>query len=88
MGVASSLLFPWDAKMFQKIGKIGQISSFHTYSIVLEVIYVPLLPNEAVVGTTPMTEFETLVKAEVVTGLAFTTSKSFRVGGAVPTIYR
>ena len=59
----------------------------HNDSIVLEVNCVPLFPNEAVVGTTPMTEFETLVKAEVVTGLAFTTSRSFRVGGgAVPKI--
>ena len=59
----------------------------HTDSKFLERIYVPLFPNEAVVGTTPMTEFETLVKAEVVTGLAFTTSRSFRVGGgAVPKI--
>ena len=59
----------------------------HTDSKVLEVNCVPLFPNEAVVGTTPMTEFETLVKAEVVTGLAFTTSRSFRVGGgAVPKI--
>ena len=34
-----------------------------------------------------MTEFETLVKAEVVTGLALTTSRSLRVGGgAVPKI--
>ena len=45
-------------------------------------LQLPLLTNEAVVGTTPMTEFETLVKAEVVTGLALTTSRSLRVGGA------
>ena len=68
--------------------KLGKVRLDHTDSKVLEVNYVPLFPNEAVVGTTPMTEFETLVKAEVVTGLAFTTSRSFRVGGgAVPKIY-
>ena len=67
--------------------KIGEMILGHTDSIVLEVNCVPLFPNEAVVGTTPMTEFETLVKAEVVIGLALTTSRSFRVGGgAVPKI--
>ena len=71
-------------KDFKNLGKMRYLILIQLF---LEVNCVPLFPNEAVVGTTPMTEFETLVKAEVVTGLAFTTSRSFRVGGgAVPKI--
>ena len=42
-----------------------------------------IFPNEAVLGTTPTTVFDTLVKAEVVTTeFEFITSRSLRVGGA------